>query len=621
MSESPKNDKMGMDDFLFKYGEDKFQVLIDKAVLPHETSVERICQFIQTELSKGKELSDIFNRCIGSIATLSSIEYELNREKLADSFKINLSAMDKEKKKYLRSLPTKKSDRPCLRIDGDIEPSILFTKICKVINDSNQFFMYGSEILCISGSKRECITRSSLPGKLSDHISFYYPTNNGLKYSVLSDSLSKALVNSSAPKKTLKEIEIFSTMPILDSSYEMTQKGINEESKIYTLSDSVKLQHVDKNYIKSKKRFFDGTFPGNLLKGFCFKSAADYANYVAILLDRILVCHFRGHRPLVVFNGNQPQIGKTLLGQMVASIFEDDQISLVTFKKDEELEKNIIASCLRNNLVLIDNVKGKEIESPFLERTITSKFVTGRYLGLSKEVCLPNYFLFMMSMNDASLSRDLITRSIPINLHYEGDPNKRDFDSDDVTWEARFFREEIVGKLFTMVENWKKEGKPRWKGKFRFPQWASIIGGILEVNGFDDFLKNSNEFSYKHDSDFVQIQELFEGIEDKALPSAQLVKRAFTKGLFPDELKSNGRSNSTKLGKKLSRYENREFEGSDGLKYKIKISHCKINNQNLYTKALALNQQDLQDIGDIEPELSPHLQSQFFQGDDSVLRT
>jgi hypothetical protein len=56
-------------------------------------------------------------------------------------------------------------------------------------------------------------------------------------------------------------------------------------------------------------------------------------------------------------------------------------------------------------------------------------------------------------------------------------------------------RDRIVGELRWMIERWKMRGKPLDE-TVNHPScsaWAQVLGGILKVNGFTDFLKNQLE--------------------------------------------------------------------------------------------------------------------------------
>jgi hypothetical protein len=55
-------------------------------------------------------------------------------------------------------------------------------------------------------------------------------------------------------------------------------------------------------------------------------------------------------------------------------------------------------------------------------------------------------------------------------------------------------RAEIDAELRGMIEKWKAEGQPLGQNvKHSFVGWARTIGGILAVNGYDDFLANYSD--------------------------------------------------------------------------------------------------------------------------------
>jgi hypothetical protein len=52
-------------------------------------------------------------------------------------------------------------------------------------------------------------------------------------------------------------------------------------------------------------------------------------------------------------------------------------------------------------------------------------------------------------------------------------------------------REQIAAELRGMILRWVKAGRPlNTTVRHPFSEWAKVIGGILDANGFTDFLAN-----------------------------------------------------------------------------------------------------------------------------------
>src|SRR4029077_5072894 len=112
--------------------------------------------------------------------------------------------------------------------------------------------------------------------------------------------------------------------------------------------------------------------------------------------------------------------------------------------------------------IIIDNAKSRgknsRIESACLERSITDPILSFRLLGQSASIRAENSHIFCITANTPDVSRDLVTRSVVINLYYEGDPERREFSIPDPEAYVQQHRNELLGELIGMVERWKASG-------------------------------------------------------------------------------------------------------------------------------------------------------------------
>ena len=133
-----------------------------------------------------------------------------------------------------------------------------------------------------------------------------------------------------------------------------------------------------------------------------------------------------------------------------------------------------------------------------------------RILGQSANYTRPNDLLWMLTMNNTKASADLVSRSVPIRFHYEGDPGTRDFHDRDPIAFARRHRVELLGELAGMVYFWNQLGRPPSPRRHRCTRWASIIGGILRANGLPEFLANMEESSAEFNAELDELAALAE---------------------------------------------------------------------------------------------------------------
>ena len=97
-----------------------------------------------------------------------------------------------------------------------------------------------------------------------------------------------------------------------------------------------------------------------------------------------------------------------------------------------------------------------------------------------------------ISTNFGKVSEDLLNRSLPIHLSPIGDVTKRKSPIGNPKLEfLPAHREQIAAELRGMVDLWLKMGQPLDEEvRHPFSVWAKVVGGILKVNGFGDFLAN-----------------------------------------------------------------------------------------------------------------------------------
>ncbi len=97
-----------------------------------------------------------------------------------------------------------------------------------------------------------------------------------------------------------------------------------------------------------------------------------------------------------------------------------------------------------------------------------------------------------MTLNEGSLSADLIVRSLPIFFSVQQHNNMpEDFDA--MGW-AKEHREEIIAELVGMVHSAQNAGlKPIKVFYPKFPDIAGFVNGVLTHNGYHGFLSNFND--------------------------------------------------------------------------------------------------------------------------------
>jgi hypothetical protein len=407
------------------------------------------------------------------------------------------------------------------------------------------------------------LTSPELAGLLNQHVEFYFVDDEAGQYKPLPQTYANTWLNNRVERSRLSTIKLFTHNPVYTDDWRLVAPGYDAQSGIYYAGPAVAVR--------------DGTeYLDALLQDFCFKSPADRTNYLGMLLTAILVPRFIGSKPAALFNGNQPELGKSILAQIIAILRDGQAAETASYNpNDEEFEKRLGTIVRRGaTTIIIDNAKAQgrnpRIESACLERSITDPILSFRLLGQSASIRAENSHIFCITANTPDVSRDLVTRSVVINLYHEGNPENREFSIADVEGYAQEHRLELLGELIAMVERWKASGMPMAKVHSRFNKrgWGNVVGGILHACGEPDFLANAEEAAAVLDEARREFTELVGVLADHpqgTWTSAELVELCGRHILLAGDLgEGSPRSLATKMGTLAGRFVGERFPIAGG---------------------------------------------------------
>jgi hypothetical protein len=411
-------------------------------------------------------------------------------------------------------------------------------------------------------SIRPILGAAELAGLLNQYVEFYFADDEGGEYKPLPPAFGNTWLNQADERARLPRIALYSHNPVYTEDWRLVAPGYDAQSEIYYAGPEIEVrpdtEHLDR-----------------LLREFCFQTPGDRTNYIGMLLTALLVPRFIGAKPAVLLSGNQAGLGKSVLAQIVAILRDGHPVETASYNpNDEEFEKRLGSIVHRGvTTLVIDNAKSSgrnpRIESACLERSITDPILSFRLLGHSRDIRVENSHLFCLTANTPEISRDLVTRSVVVNLYHEGDPARRTFDMADPEEYAQTHRLELWGELVGMVERWKAAGSPLAQTHNRFNKrgWGDIVGGILEACGEPDFLANAELAALELDDtrqQFAELVTLLARHEQGVWTAAELACLAAGQQLLVDELgDGTPRSKATRMGKIAGRYVNDPFELSD----------------------------------------------------------
>jgi len=456
---------------------------------------------------------------------------------------------------------------------------VIMQQITNCLVSAKNCFIRCDQLVTIHREKISSIlSPQELAGLLNQHVEFYYIEEKKSEYKPLASTYASTWLNQRVERERMPEIKLFTRNPAFTADWRLLQPGYDNASRIYYAGPVIKPLEGTKHL-------------NELLQDFCFKSTADRTNYIGMLLTAVLIFHFIGAKPAAIFNGNQPGLGKTILAQIIAILRDGSPTETASYNSnDEEFEKRL-GSIVRSGFttIIIDNAKahGRQvwIESACLERSITDSIISFRLLGHSVSIRVENSHIFCITSNTPNVSPDLISRSVVINLQYEGDPRHRTFHVADPEGYAMQYRIELLGELIGMVERWIQAGRPMANVKTRFNKlgWGNIIGGILAFNGEPDFLANAEEVAQLLDEtrrDFTTLVELLLKQTDCQLSATELVKICKLNRLLERELiEGSPRSLATRIGTLAGRFINEKFVIDDQV---VEFRRTKERKGNLY---------------------------------------
>lgn len=293
------------------------------------------------------------------------------------------------------------------------------------------------------------------------------------------------LLATSALQVNLPVVDNITSVPTYDSMWQLTHPGYNSGApgdRIFFMGETVTPNRKQTRILE-------------FLGAMRFKSKADIANSVALALTILLRHKWPGSKPFGAVTANKSHAGKDTILDFAAGRTGRAEIS---YHSSDWATQNEAVAALKSRevgLISLGNVRAQAgvISSAFIERAITSPELLLQSSKMSGEgYSRPGDFIIAVTANKARFSVDLINRSLPIELEAIGNVNSRSSSIGDPRNEyLPAHREEIEAELCGMVENWKSAGSPL-DTDARHPQreWAATIGGILKVNGFEDFLAN-----------------------------------------------------------------------------------------------------------------------------------
>ena len=227
-----------------------------------------------------------------------------------------------------------------------------------------------------------------------------------------------------------------------------------------------------------------------LLAEFAFADAHDRAAALAAILTAAI----RASLPFApMFHVRAPQIssGKSFLCLIITVFATPRRGAPATFPQDdEECRKFLLAELLTAPAVIeFDNLTSDLIAHKSLCTALTSEFLTGRILGVSKTATVGTRALFLSSGNNVGPVADMTRRCITINLDPGCEtPAAREFKNPHVLRNLQDNRGKYVSAALTIVRAWIAAGRPATDCKplATYGEWSDLCRQPLLWLGLAD---------------------------------------------------------------------------------------------------------------------------------------
>ncbi|QDU23756.1 hypothetical protein [Urbifossiella limnaea] len=463
-----------------------------------------------------------------------------------------------------RGTPDGRPPRRVVHIDPALPVALTMAEVTDTLVAARDCYRRAGQLVRIAGADiGPVLSAAELAGLLNHHAEVVVAAADGEEYRPLPAAYANTWLNHPGEAARLPPVTLFTLVPVYTPDWRLARPGYDPATGIYSAALPVEPRagtaHLDR-----------------LLAEFCFRGPADRTNYVGVLVTALLGPHFVGSKPAVLFTGNQPGLGKTILAQVIAILRDGRPTETATYNpNDEEFEKRLGAIVRRGaTTIVVDNAKGRgrapRIDSACLERSITDEVLSFRLLGHSREIRAENSHQFCLTANTPDVSRDLVSRSVVVGLYHEGDPARRAFDLPDPEGYALAHRAELLGELAGLVERWRAAGSPRAEARSRFNKkgWGPVVGGILRHGGFPDFLGNAGAAAAELDDTRREFADLVAALADHpqgTWTAAELADLAARLRLFgADAGKESGRAVATRVGILAGRFVGESFPLDDG---------------------------------------------------------
>ena len=315
------------------------------------------------------------------------------------------------------------------------------------------------------------------------------------------------------------------------------QTGYDEETGMFAVFDAEKFTIPDQPSKYDATDALDMILP--LIEEFPFRGEVDRS----AALSAILAATIRPSlsiAPMYHVKAHQIGSGKSYLCEMISTFASAQHNAPSSFpKNDEECGKALLSEFMRGPAVIeFDNLTSDIKSYKMLCTALTSAFVTGRILGVSKTATVSTKSLILSSGNNVGPVQDMTRRCITINLDplYEC-PASREFKNPNPLSDLKKDREKFVSAALTIIRAWIVAGRPKTPSKqlLSYNEWTDFCRQPLLWLGLSDQIDSLYE-AMEEDPERELLGLLLKIWDDKYGSSPQMVRKVINDSMLHDEL-------------------------------------------------------------------------------------
>lgn len=241
----------------------------------------------------------------------------------------------------------------------------------------------------------------------------------------------------------------------------MKAAGYDQSTGMYGLFDASEFRIPDSPTRADAKTAL--TLLEDLLTEFSFARETDRATALSAMLTAAARPSL-AHAPMFHARAHMAGSGKSYLCELITAFATPQRGTPTTFPADdEECRKLLLAALMHSPAVIeFDNLTSDLVAHKSLCTALTSEYMSGRILGVSKTAAVSTRALFLSSGNNVGPVQDMSRRCITISLSPDCEvPAARQFERPALVQDVLRDRGKYVSAALTIVRGWIVAGGPK----------------------------------------------------------------------------------------------------------------------------------------------------------------